>query len=149
MAAVFLDTSALVRRYDRTEIGSETVRAVCARSNGHDLIVARPVTVEIASAFGRKEREGRHDAGTRARLWRTFQAHIRDQYQVIELTETIFERAEQLVFAHPLRALDAIHISCALVGVGAVSAAEIQFWTADRCQADAAAAEGLTVRLVA
>ena len=148
MAAIFLDTSALVRRYDRTEVGSAMVHAACARSRGNDLIVARHVTVEVASAFGRHEREVRKDAGTVARLWLTFQAHVRDQYQVIEITEAVFVRAEQLVFAHALRASDAIHVSCALVGIGVVSAARMHFWTADRRQADAASAEGLDVVMV-
>ena len=148
MPSIFLDASALVRRYDRAEPGSATIQAICAESNGHDLIVSRLVTVEVASAFGRKGREGTYNAKTVAGYWRVFQAHVRDQYRVIEASESIYDRAEQLVFTHPLRAADAVHIASALEIAVAVPEALIQFWTADRRQAEAASAEGLDVRLV-
>jgi hypothetical protein len=41
MAAIFLDTSALVRRYDRSEPGAGRVRAICAPAQGHTLLLAR------------------------------------------------------------------------------------------------------------
>lgn len=148
MASIFLDASALVRRYDWAEAGSATVQAICAESSGYDLIVARLVTVEVASAFGRKRREGTYDARTVAGYWRVFQAHVRDQYRVIEASESVYDRAEHLVFTHALRAADAVHIASALETVDAVPESVIQFWTADRRQADAATSEGLDVRLV-
>lgn len=148
MASIFLDASALVRRYDRAEAGSAEVQAICAESSGYDLIIARLVTVEVASAFGRKRREGTYDAKTVAGYWRVFQAHVRDQYRVVEASESVHDRAERLVFAHAPRAADAVHIASALEIAEAVPGSSVQFWTADHRQADAATTEGLDVRLV-
>ena len=148
MAAIFLDTSALVRRYDRSEPGSSRVRAVCARPRGHTLLLARLATVEVASALARKVRDGTITPAEQARLWRLFLAHRRDQYQTVALTEDAYARAEQVLFRHPLRAFDALHLGCALVVAASLAPIGLEFWTADRRQAQAAAAEGLAVELV-
>lgn len=148
MAAIFLDTSALVRRYDRSEPGSGSGRAVWAPARGHDVLVARFVSVEVASALGRKSRDGVLTAGAVARMWRTFVGHLRHQYQVVDSSNAIYARAEQLLFTHALRASDAVHIGSALIAAGTIPNADLRFWTADRRQAQVAAAEGLAVRLV-
>ncbi len=148
MAAIYFDTSAIMRRYDSLETGAAMVRAICLPSHGHDLLVGRHVTVEVASAIGRKTREGRFDARARTRVWRMFNGHVRRQYRVFDLNDAVYARAEQLVLAHALRAFDAIHIACALVVANESPDSPLQFWTADRRQADVATAEGLEVLLV-
>jgi predicted nucleic acid-binding protein len=148
MAAIFLDTSVLVRRYDRSERGAGRVRAICAPSRGHTLLLARLATVEVASAFGRKMRDGAICAADRARFWRLFQAHRRDQYRMIALTDDVHARAEQLLFRYSLRAFDAVHLGCALIVSAQLPTIGLEFWTADRQQAQAARAEGLAVELV-
>lgn len=50
MTAIFLDASALVRRYDRSEPGAGPVRAACAPARQNDLLAARVVSGEVASA---------------------------------------------------------------------------------------------------
>ena len=137
-----------MRRYDPREAGADSVRAICRPRNGHDLVLVRLTTVEIASAISRKFREGQLDARARSRIWRAFISHLRDQYQVIDLNDTIYARAEELVFIHALRAADAVHLACALQTAAAVTTPVFEFWTADRRQARAASAEGLGVRLV-
>ena len=72
----------------------------------------------------------------------------RTQCNVIDLNDMIYARAVPIVFAHALRADDADHIASALATADAVPGSSIQVWTADRRQADAAAAAGLDVRLV-
>ena len=148
MATVFLDTSALVRRYDRSEPGAARVRAICRPSSGHTLLLARLASVELASALGRKVRAGTLSVGEQGRLWRLFRTHWRDQYDSVGLSDDVYAHAERLLFRHTLRALDAIHIGCALVVAAQLSAITLQFWTADRQQGQAAGAEGLTVELV-
>ncbi len=148
MAALFLDTSALVRRYDRAEPGAARVRAACAQARGNTLVLARLATVEMASALARKTRDGTLNLTERTRLWRLFLAHRRDQYQVVALTDEVYARAEQLLFRHPLRAFDATHLSCALVIAARLPLLGLEFWTADRRQAQAAGVEGLAVELV-
>jgi uncharacterized protein len=112
------------------------------------LLVARIATVEVASAFGRKGRDGAFSAQRVARLWRQFKGHWQQQYQPMPLTDDVFVRAERLVLAHPIRAYDAVHLACALDIAARFPAIGLEFWTADRRQAQVAAAEGLAVRLV-
>ena len=81
-------------------------------------------------------------------MWRTFLGHLRHQYQVIDASDAIYDRAERLLFKHQLRASDAVHIGSALITAGTIPSADLRFWTADRRQAQVAADEGLTVRLV-
>ena len=148
MAAIFLDTSALVRRYDRSEPGASRVKAICAPARGHALLLARVASVEVASALARKSRDGTLGVAERTRLWRLFRAHWRDQYQVVAMTEDAYAHAERVLFRSPLRALDALHVGCALVVAAQLPQIGLQFWTADEQQARAADAEGLAVEVV-
>jgi len=148
MAAIFLDTSALVRRYDRSEPGASRVREICVPVQGHTLLLARVASVEVASALARKSRDRTMRLRERTRLWRLFRAHWRDQYQVVAMTDDAYAHAERLLFRGPLRALDAIHVGCALVVAARLPQIGVEFWTADKQQAQAARTEGLTVELV-
>jgi predicted nucleic acid-binding protein len=148
MATVFLDSSALFRRYARSEPGAAAVRSICSPSRGATLLVARIATIEIASALSRQTREGRLSSSDGARYWRLFRNHQHRQYQLIQLTDDVFADAERLVFTHPLRAYDAVHLACALAAAAQLPSAGLEFWTGDRRQAQAATAEGLAVRLV-
>jgi uncharacterized protein len=148
MAAIFLDTSALVRRYDRSEPGASRVRAICAPGRGHTLLLARVASVEVASALARKVRDGTMPASERDRFWHLFRAHWRDQYQMVAVTEDAYSHAERVLFRSPLRALDAIHVGCALVVAAQLPQIGLEFWTADKQQAQAARNETLTVELV-
>jgi predicted nucleic acid-binding protein len=148
MATIFLDSSALVRRYAQSEPGAATVRAICAPRRGHTVLIARIAPVEVASAFSRKVREGAQSTSERARLWRLFQQHQYQQYQSIPLSDDVFADAWRLVFTHPLRAYDAIHLACALDVASRLPLVNVEFWTADRRQAQVASAEGLAVQVV-
>jgi predicted nucleic acid-binding protein len=149
VTAIFFDTSVLMRRYDRTEPGSRRIRAVCAPEAGNSVVLSQLAPVELASALSRKQRLRTLQLALHNGLWRLFQTHWRDEYQVVALHPSILGRAEQLVFQYPLRAFDAIHIACALAVAGQVPREPLEFWTADRQQAAAASAEGLTVELIA
>ena len=149
-AALFLATSAIVRRYHETEPGAARVRALCRSSRGNRLIILRLASVEVASAFNRQLREGRISQAYRDRNWRLFQRHLRDQYHVVAVDEQVYQRAEQLLFSHPLRAYDALQLAAALIVVGLFgSSMQFRFCSADRTQAQAARAEGLDVELIA
>ena len=148
MSVIFLDTSALVRRYDRMEHGSSRVRAICAPAKGNTLLVARIASVEVASAFATKVRDRTIRAADRSRLWRLFRAHWRDQYRVVSLTEDTYVHAERLLFRSPIRTLDALHVGCALVVAARLPDIHLEFWTADRQQAEAARSQQFTVELV-
>ena len=142
-AALFLDTSAVVRRYHRTEPGAARVRALCLPARGNRLILSRAAGVEVTSAFNRLLREGRIDRAYRDRNWRLFRRHLRHQYHVIALDERIYQRAEELLFVHPLRAYDALQLAAALIAARLIgNLAPFRFCTADRAQGQAARGEG-------
>jgi predicted nucleic acid-binding protein len=96
VAVLFLDTSALVRRYDPAEPGAARVRTLLRRSSGHAPVIADITPIEIGSAFGRKHREGILAQDELRRLWRLFRAHWRTQYQVVALDEREHRREERL-----------------------------------------------------
>jgi predicted nucleic acid-binding protein len=111
-------------------------------------VLARLASVELASGFSRKVRDGTATPSDRDRVWRLFRTHWRSQYEIVSLTEVVYRRAERLLFRHPLRAADALHLASALVAARSRPESGFQFWTADRRQAQAAAAEGLAVELL-
>lgn len=152
MAAHFIDTSALVRRYDRTEPGAGRVQAICRPSASNTLIISRITPVEVASALARKTREGVLDADRQTVLWRSFLTHWRRQYHAVTVDDQVLREAQRLVLAHSLRAYDAVQVACA-VRVGRIIAGgtgdPLRFLTADRAQAHTARAEGLDVELIA
>jgi hypothetical protein len=69
---------------------------------------------------------------------------------VIALEEQVRQRAWQLVFTHPLRALDAIQLGSVLQAAASLAqlAPDVRFCTADRRLAGTATTEGMTVELV-
>jgi predicted nucleic acid-binding protein len=105
----------------------------------------------VASALGRKQRTGLIDDVQRNRMWRAFVNHRRRQYQILALDERIFRLSERLIRRYPLRAADAIQVAGALLTQRTLSDSdeEFSFCTADRTQAAAARAEGLTVEFIA
>lgn len=138
----------MVRRYDLSEPGAARVEALCVATNEHTVFIARHGSVEVASALGRKSREGKLHADELRRLWQLFQVHWRYHYGVVELNQEIYERAELLVLTHSLRAFDAVHVATALPTVSKLGIADAVFCTADRRQSIAARREGLNVELI-
>jgi predicted nucleic acid-binding protein len=148
---LFLDSSALVRRYDTTEPGSERVTELCTPISENALLIAVLASVEIASALNRKVREGRLAPVERDLLWEQFRVHLRDEYEPVVLEAEILQEAERLTFQYPLRAYDAIQLASAHNAFTTLAgrADSLTFCTSDRAQARAAAAEGLQVELIA
>jgi predicted nucleic acid-binding protein len=146
---LFVDTSALVRRYDLTEPGSPLVVQLCRPAAGNDVTVLAITSVEVFSALQRKLREDRIDRMQRDRMWRLFLAHRRAQYRVVALDSAIYRRAQWLLSRHPLRAYDAVQLAGALLVARSLPAgADYRFCTADQAQALAATSEGLAVELI-
>lgn len=132
---VFLDSSALVKRYIR-EAGTDEVLAQCDR--GTELAVAVIAVPEVVSAFRRLVREGRVDEAQHAALKADLGADLADAI-LCETSPQVVQRAIDALEAHPLRAMDALHVAAALVGAADV------FISADARQCAAAAALGLAV----
>lgn len=145
--SIYFDTSALVRRYHVVEPGAVSVRRLCQRYN--ELLILSITPVEVASAFNRKLHDGRIDAAHRNRMWRLFLAHLRTRYAVVALNNQIMRRAQRLLFRHRLRAYDAMQLSAALeLARSLPRGTEFRFCSADRLQALAAGADGLTVEFI-
>jgi len=130
---LFLDTSALLKRYVR-ERGSEVVDSALGRAEAVGVcVLAWPETV---SALVRLRREGRLEEEAGDRL-KAAVARDLEAMDVCDLTPWILDRAVACLERHRLRTLDALHLAAALVWRADV------LLSADRRQLAAAAAEGL------
>jgi predicted nucleic acid-binding protein len=113
MAAYFLDTSALVKRYVR-EIGSDWVRNLTRPRSPDAIYIARITVVEITSAVTRRQLG--HSLTTRqaGSLLGHFHRHLSGRFRVLELNPPIFDEAIRLARVHGLRAYDAVQLASAL-----------------------------------
>lgn len=150
MAVFFLDTSALVKRYDQLEAGAFRVLELCDPAAGHALYLSAVASVELGSALNRKGREGRLSPEQRDGRWTAFRRDLADQYRLVAWDQQVQEIAERLVFAHPIRAYDAVQLASALRAARFLAglAGEVTFCTADRNQGRAGVSEGLQVELL-
>ena len=147
MAAYYLDTSALVKRYTR-EQGSTRVLRLMARRAVHDLYTVRLTGPEAIAAFTRKARVGEATAADAARSSRAFRRHWRHRLLIVEVAEALVERAMDLAERHGLRGYDAVHLAAALVVAEArrpLGLPTLTFVSADSAQRQAGTAEGLLV----
>ena len=113
VAAYFLDTSALVKRYI-PEMGTAWIQSLTTQSSGHILLVARITAVEIMSAIARRQREASLTTDQTQQLRTIVQEHFTTQYQVVELTPSIASLAGELCHRQPLRAYDAVQLASAM-----------------------------------
>lgn len=150
MADLFFDTSALIRRYDRSEPGSAMVLALCNPNAGNRILISRITTIEVSAALNRKLRMGAMDQGKVHSAWAMFNFHRDHEYTVSGIDEVIFQDGEQLPFQFNLRAYDSLQIAAArrVQAVLGALASNFQFCTSDRAQAAVAEFLGLSVRLI-
>jgi uncharacterized protein len=99
VAAYFLDTSALVKRYI-PEIGTTWILTLTAQTSNHLLLVSRITFVEIMSAIARRQREATLTTEQSQQLRTIFQQHFTSQYQIIELTPNITTLANYAIGNH-------------------------------------------------
>ena len=132
---LFLDTSALAKRYV-AERGSEKVAALCAEADR--LVVSVICLPELVSTLSRLVRERRLSRIEYRRLKAGVVADLAD-VDLCQLTREVLASVVVLLEAHPLRAMDAIHVASAL---------EVEpdlFVSADQRQLAAARKAGLKV----
>ncbi len=144
MSVVFLDSSALAKRYI-TETGSTWIRKITAPSAHNHIIVARIAWVEVLSAFARRQRESSLTSADVILAVQNLRYDLDTEYQVAEVTRTLTETAGELVLRHPLRAYDAVQLAAALqihVALSQVEAAPLIFVSADDRLVAAAQVEG-------
>lgn len=110
---IYLDASALVKLLV-PEAGSDALND--ALVGAEDVIVSDLALTEMASALGRRRREGLLAVAESRRLHREAE-RLAASCSRAELTPPIHRRAERLLLAPldtPLRALDALHLATAL-----------------------------------
>ena len=143
MAYAYFDTSALIKRYVE-ELGRREVLQLLRKN---ECVVSAVLPVEVRSALRRRVAEGTlKERGVPAILKR-FTAD-RAYWTVIEVSGEVLAAAETLSAAHPLRALDAIHVASGQLFAARMAASAFVFVSADVRQTTAAAALGITPRQI-
>lgn len=131
---VYLDTSALFKLFVR-ERGSTDVAALVAESEvvGTGLITR----AEAAAALARATRSGKL-AANRADDVRDAVLDYWESLAVVQITEAVISRAEQLAWAHSLRGYDSVQLAssitwqAALGEIVAFATYDHQLWRAAR-----------------
>ena len=143
MAAYFVDSSALVKRYVE-ERGTAWVRNLTHRSADHQIFVASITAVEVTSAVVRRRRGKTLSARQASSILSRFRKHLAGRYTVLEVTPGLLTEATKLANAHELRAYDAVQLAVA-VELSRVGQGGIVLVSADQELNTAATTEGLPV----
>jgi predicted nucleic acid-binding protein len=106
----FLDSSAFAKRFIE-ESGSRKVEALCDRATELGLSVL--CLPEIVSALNRRRRERSLTQKQYAEAKQRLLDDIRDA-DIVNLTPTVIASALSILEASPTRAMDALHVACAL-----------------------------------
>lgn len=141
----YFDTSALVKQYLQ-EAGSKVV--VEFLKTGEKVYTASLTYAEAHAAFSRRAREGRLTRETTRRLALRFDRDW-DSYDIVMLSENILSLARQMLYRHPLRSADAIHLASALFLARTSPTPRWAFVCADSRLCNAAEAEGFEPILTA
>jgi predicted nucleic acid-binding protein len=147
VASYFVDTSALCKRYI-AEVGSTWVRSILDPTTGATVFIARVTTVEMVAAITRRERGGALTPVDATTAHAAFRIDLAQEYQVVEVTETLATQAMRLAETHGLRGYDAIQLAAALTIQTLRVTQQLPAMTlisADSELNAAAMAEGLTV----
>ncbi len=113
MAVYYLDTSALDKRY-ALETGANWILNLTDPIAGHDIYTMRLTGPEIIAAFFRKARMGDMSWDEARSARDNFNADWRMQYQIVEVSLKVAERAMSLAETYCLRGYDAVHVAGAL-----------------------------------
>jgi uncharacterized protein len=113
VAAYFLDTSTVVKRYAQ-EVGTHWVQALANPGVGHLLAVVRITLAETVSAVTRKERSGLLTPQAAATALNDFRVDFTTQYVIVEASARLIDHAAMLAQKHALRGYDAVQLAAAL-----------------------------------
>ena len=106
----YLDSSAFAKRFVE-EQGSDAVEVVCAQASELGLSVL--CVPEVVSALNRRLRERLLTPSQYREAKERLLDDVRDA-DIIQLTPSVIGSAIQVLEAGPVRAMDALHIACAL-----------------------------------
>lgn len=147
MAAYFLDSSSLVKRF-ASEKGTGWLVKLFRQKPEITIFAARITFVEVSSALARKVRSGEIKAdseeGSARRLHRAFDHRI----STLEINKALILDSAQLARKHLLRGYDAIQLAAALeISYERASRglSQVIFVSGDNDLNQAAASEGLAI----
>ncbi len=113
MAAYFLDSSALVKRY-AAETGSAWVENLTDPRSGNRIFVAAITHVEVIAAIARKKKGLLLSATDAAAAIGRFENDLQTDLRVFDLTPNVITIAARLAEKHALRGYDAVQLAVAL-----------------------------------
>jgi predicted nucleic acid-binding protein len=134
----YFDTSALIKRYV-DEAGRREVLQLLRR---HQCVTSAVLPVEFRSALRRRVTDGSLDGRRVPEILKRCTAD-REFWWLVEVTGQVLQAAEELVAAHPIRTLDAIHVASAQLFAARLAVSELTFVSADSRQTAVAAAVGM------
>lgn len=147
MAAYFVDSSALVKRYVR-EAGSGWLSGLLDPAAGNEVYIIRVTAVEVIAAIARRVPGGSVTPVGAAAACAQFRSDLPHDFEVLEATELLLDRAMNLAEAHHLRGYDAVQLA-GVVEVNEHTVASglppVVLVSSDMELNMAAAAEGLSV----
>jgi len=113
VAAYFLDSSALVKRY-AAETGSAWVENLTDPRSGNRIYVAAITHVEVIAAIARKKKGLLLSATAAAAAIARFENDLQTDLRVFDLTPNVITMAARLAEKHALRGYDAVQLAVAL-----------------------------------
>ena len=113
MAAYFLDSSALVKRY-AAETGSAWVENLTDPRSDNRIYVAAITHVEVIAAIARKKKGLLLSATAAAAAIARFENDLQTDLRVFDLTPNVITIAARLAEKHALRGYDAVQLAVAL-----------------------------------
>jgi len=113
MAAFYLESSALVKRYS-TETGSNFVIGLMRPSAKNRFYSAKITEVEVCAALARKRKGLKISAASAAKSLLRFRRNFAGSFNKPDLTDSIVSEAIRLTEHHALRGYDAVQLATAL-----------------------------------
>jgi uncharacterized protein len=140
-AWAYFDTSALIKRYVEEPGRDEVLRLL--RKN--DCVTSAVLPIEIRSALRRRVFEGTLDAKQVVAFHKRLTAD-RPFWTIVGVSHEVLAAAETLAAAHPLRALDAIHVASAQTFASRITPSDFVFVSADLRQTTVARTLGMVTK---
>ncbi len=141
----YADSSALVKRHI-SESGSAWIEREFDAARGNKIVTTKLSVAEVLSAMNRRRREANITATEYAKFSGDFLAFVAAEYEMVELSDTVFLEAQRLLETYPLRASDAIQLASALLANAQLQSANLPaliFLASDARLLTAANSEGL------
>jgi len=127
---LFLDTSALVKKYIIEEFGADRLATLLRDAS---VVIVSPVTwIEIHHAFYRTKKEGLLDASGLKTVLKSIRQDY-DYFHVAAFNNALEERAVKILEGFPLRSQDAIQLAAAITtGSDVFCTADVKLYQAAR-----------------